>query len=1520
MPISSLPAKTCLSLNCPSRKCVQLPSGPKCHCGKGYTLNESATSCEDVDECKIYGTCSQKCRNLPGSFQCECQKDFRLSSDNSSCLTSTNESSWMYFSTENGIFKYNIESNYDIKIDDSLQEVLAIAADANYVYWSTIEPQKQGIYRRNHSTSTSELIALNGVGGPEGLAVDWWTENIYYTDSIFNHIAVCGHFQTRCMALITRGLYKPRGIALHPPSARLFWSDWGRRPHIGMSYMDGTGQETFLEERVHWPNGLSIDYPSDRLYWVDAKTGTLETITLDGKERHTIQKLEDWHAFNVEVLGDQLYWTEKFHYTLNAVNKFTGKDRKNLLMKPKLRSLYGFHPVIHRPLSEADNPCHQHHCSELCLLAKDGKFTCACSDEGSIGGAVCHEIPDKILIGYHNSLFEYSYVEVGVPKIVPLRRAHYLKRNNVDRLAFSMPLNEIFIADNHKQEILRMKLTSFTKATVLVEHSIGRVTSMVVDSRANNLYWTDSERRTVEMISLSTQRRVTVRSFGSDFEPFSMVLAPATGKIFVAGNRNSVKVYQMSMSGAGLSHYLRKWRGASGKKGEVTLTIDEESSVIYAALGDKIIGWNFELNTEKRHRYNLRLDINQLEWIPGIRRFFWTAGDGQIYWDSPSAAVDKSMRIPVDKDGAAPPETIPIVRVFSGALKLYHPCTENNGGCSDICVALGPTYTCLCGIGRMFKSGENKTCITQDDCEFKCGDGVCLTMGRYCNGKRDCVDGSDEEHCYAHDLSGNHHSCSYDEFKCFDGSACLEIAQKCDHHFDCKDQSDEWHCENFNMTTRCHNHQFLCNTTMRCVDMISLCDEYDDCLDGSDEMVCELPKSERPSCGDLYDCGNGQCIDKEWICDGETDCLNEDDELKCDNRDKYCPVNYFECGDNSCVHMAMVCDGHPDCPDQLDEFGCPQNHAPKPDKCEYQCASNRSICLPQEKVCNKYPDCPRGEDEMNCPLCAPHQFQCKSLNVSTSNIQYVTKYCLDPVFRCDKEKDCEDGSDEEGCDHEPLQMTAHVLCNADSFHCNSGECIDMALVCDKFPHCYDGSDENGECDKDCKKDYCEQGCIHLPTGPKCLCVEGFELDAEGRTCSDINECLENPCTQRCENSHGSFECSCFPNFMLHLNKRYCKAMGATRTVMYSSGTQVRKIRAFPFIREVFWATPRTKDIYGMAVDIPRNLLYVSSMEESAIYQIDLQAKTFKAVQTDRPVKLAVEWSSGNLYLVDNSGVDGGQIRACNFESKRCITIVSLRKDNFIEHVEVDAREQLLFFTQETNYRDGERSTKALLSMRLDGTKMTYVRRFMPHMIFTVDVNKRMIYFADPKAGKIMEINYEGHQERQVASGLEDIMSAGITSLGTFQGYIMVAMVGKPFYLSCVLTRPQKNCYTSHLDVTNMGHFLIVQETIQPKLEDVCNNHRCSRVCIPTVRGPKCVCNGGLQVPPGEKCPDLEEDSKNDLVAIEDNEVHSAMSATDLEPSVAGRIILIVLFVLCGIAGLTLFVYRRKYLMSTFTIT
>lgn len=60
-------------------------------------------------------------------------------------------------------------------------------------------------------------------------------------------------------------------------------------------------------------------------------------------------------------------------------------------------------------------------------------------------------------------------------------------------------------------------------------------------------------------------------------------------------------------------------------------------------------------------------------------------------------------------------------------------------------------------------------------------------------------------------------------------------------------------------------------------------------------------------------------------------------------------------------------------------------------------------------------------------------------------------YLIIFVIRCDRDHDCDDGTDELGCEYKP--------CTSAEFRCKNGKCIPKKWKCDGDSDCRDGSDE-----------------------------------------------------------------------------------------------------------------------------------------------------------------------------------------------------------------------------------------------------------------------------------------------------------------------------------------------------------------------------------------------------------------------------------------------------------------------------
>lgn len=77
---------------------------------------------------------------------------------------------------------------------------------------------------------------------------------------------------------------------------------------------------------------------------------------------------------------------------------------------------------------------------------------------------------------------------------------------------------------------------------------------------------------------------------------------------------------------------------------------------------------------------------------------------------------------------------------------------------------------------------------------------------------------------------------------------------------------------------------------------------------------------------------------------------------------------------------------------------------------------------------------------------------------------------------------------------------------------------------------------------------CSDVCVLVDDTPQCECSGGYQLNADGLNCDDVNECEDtdlNKCgePELCSNTpEGSYTCACSPGATLASDGRACKSV------------------------------------------------------------------------------------------------------------------------------------------------------------------------------------------------------------------------------------------------------------------------------------------------------------------------------------------------------------------------------------------
>ncbi|GIY07542.1 putative vitellogenin receptor [Caerostris darwini] len=894
----------CANATC-SQKCRLTPAGPECYCDDGYKLQTDNKSCSDVNECLNEGFCSQECTNLIGSYNCSCKEGYDLV--NNTCRASGSEPLLLY-STLEEIRAIYLRSKRFFPVHKAIFKMASVDADPleSKVYWIEVS-NKSSVYSVRIDGTGFSVVLNNGLMVPEDIAVDYVARNLYFTDSGLKQILACKMDGSMCHTLHNTNMDKPRAIALDPPEGLLYWTDWGNRTSgIYRSGMDGSRRATLVSQNVAWPNGLAVDHTTNRLFWADAQLQTIEYITLDGTTRKVVIKDEVFHPYSLAVFEDNLYWSDWNTFTLDTCNKFTG-HKMNVVTRGNGKHIMGvhvYHPVTARTSS---NPCWSNSCSHMCLIAPLNGHRCACPpgfslDSNGLKCLINHNFP-MLLVNDETSIYHIRPGAVGSIAAVELPTTHI---DLIGRLAYDFKSKTLFATDLKRPAIYKINMTTMIRSDLVVNHVVAPE-GLAFDSASQNLYWVDSSKGTVEVVSIATSHTTIIVVDLS--KPMDIALVPNIGKMFIStmGDDPSITMYDMDGKNAKLFNSIIGTPRS--------LAVHPSASLLYWAdpKAETIFSIDYLKPTSESTVLKSRVG-NVMSIAVSEKYLYWTDSKHHVlYYLKHNTSHYHTISLPGINGGPVSRKVAyavaPVVK-RSGDLN----CADNNGGCSYLCLASPEGRSCTCPIG-MELAKDGMLCI-EKDCtsnEFRCSQGgkKCVPREFMCDGIKDCDDGSDEKCEKEPPLR-----CPGNDFRCSNGH-CILASWKCDSRDDCGDNSDEIDCP---LPVNCSKSQFTCPGG-ECIPLLWRCDGESDCTDSSDEKDCH-----KTACDEETEirCDHGQCIPKSWACDGASDCFDSTDEQNCTASPKTCGAEQFQCGDETCIDKILVCDKRSDCEDGSDEKDCPR--------------------------------------------------------------------------------------------------------------------------------------------------------------------------------------------------------------------------------------------------------------------------------------------------------------------------------------------------------------------------------------------------------------------------------------------------------------------------------------------------------------------------------------------------------------------------------------------------------------------
>ncbi|KAL3982211.1 Low-density lipoprotein receptor repeat class B family protein [Acanthocheilonema viteae] len=662
-------------------------------------LRQSLNPCESKN-----GGCSHICVLIPGApwRSCLCPVGVRLLQDRLTCSPNGIER-LLYVATTSGLIFISLDTAHHTPLP--LPNAASEIRDTKVVHidFDPIEKKlfmidgDRGVIRRCNPDGTGMEVFVEDSHKivSEALAVDWLNRNLYWLDSNVAQIKMQSLSNKGRQIVISHGLKQPRGLALDPDGGHMFFSDWHESTsRIEKAWLDGSHRRVLVSlEKDAWPNGIVVDTRHKRLYWAEGSRSFIKSVALDGKLDVQVFSENVNHPYSLTILGNSLYCNSLYGRKISVFrvprhNESFFDVQLSVVSDSVIFGQMGIRAVSLSHIPEGISPCQTSNggCSHICVKLPNGERGCVCpvGYELQADNTTC-TMPAAFLIYTQSPVVNTANSIMRISLKATPANNHRINIADMTSAPVSVDINQnsqrIFWSSEGRGRSIHSLLRSafFNGSGLETVYEGNAVNYIAVDWITSNIYWCNMEQRRIEMVRGDGRRHRTIA--WENIDPRYLAIHPLQRFLVFVNyyNRKKITINKIPLHGeqSGGQVIVQQLDTVNA------LAIDFDSELlVWSELDERGGGVSisdFSGKSRARLLYSEQL-------LPVAL----TVYNRQIYianMNSNTIDLYSGHTLTVLHGGVSHVTNLAVAHTQIN--KGWNGCVQNNGGCSDICVAVG---------------------------------------------------------------------------------------------------------------------------------------------------------------------------------------------------------------------------------------------------------------------------------------------------------------------------------------------------------------------------------------------------------------------------------------------------------------------------------------------------------------------------------------------------------------------------------------------------------------------------------------------------------------------------------------------------------------------------------------------------------------------------------------------------------------------------------------------------------------